>query len=42
MSALMQREKKYITNKHMLPFNLLLGRDKEAVVRKAIILMISH
>ena len=38
----MQREKKYITNKHMLPFNLLLGRDKEAVVRKAIILMISH
>ena len=44
MSALMQGEKnrKNITSKYMLPFELLLGRDKEAMVRKAIILMISH
>ena len=44
MSALMQGEKnrKNITSKHMLPFDLLLGRDKEMVVRKTIILMISH
>ena len=44
MSPLMQGEKnrKNITSKHMLPFDLLLGRNKEAVVRKAIILMISH